>query len=295
MLPPPSGDREAAAREMDLSPWSFPAVVVVRGNAPAPSLSGASLVSTVHVPASSPADACVLAGAEKVPTEYMILLQLGHRVLPEGLRDVLNRLESLHDRPACVLPGVHLLPAAPFAGGDLFELASSFAGLTRAQFVTADIDRPFTIPLSGVVLPVAPFLRFSRVLRAFAGTIRFGSMMLTPPGIRLVIQSPFAVVEMPATDLLQMTPREVTREGHVRYTFAQALYAEDPVLSLRLVYEMVSSVMYARSVRLLAAAKILALRSFLWPPGKRYGIVARRTLRDVLAILRYPDAGRRRA
>jgi hypothetical protein len=279
---------------VDLPEWSFPAVVVVRGKDPVPSFSGASPTFTIRVPRTASVEECVLAGARKVTTDNMILLQAGHRLLPEGMEDVVRRLQSLPDRPACALPGVRLLPGGPFRGGEIFELASSPEGLPRSQFVTADIDRPFTISLSGLVAPVGPVLRFCRVLRAFARSIRFGSMMLALPGMRRVIQSPLAAVEMPGADLLQTFPQAVVRAAHARYAFAQALYADDAVLCDRLTYEMVSTVIYARSLVLLAAVKAMAVRSAVWPSGKQYGAVAGRAVRDAVGILRFPDAGRRR-
>lgn len=210
---------------------------------------------------------------------HALLLRQGDRIHAEGLRECLGILREGHGASSAVLGAIALRESPSVSSGLVRELTAFGGSLSVDDFLLGEIDRPFAVPLSGILLPAQALRVAAPTLGRLAASPWFATTLLTLPGTERILQGkePLVTTDLPR---LPESSLSIDETGRAEYFLTQVPVCRDRLVKDRLLHEAAS--LLARDVRPSRLARIISLMARLagGGPGDALGLAVK-VLREV--------------
>ena len=234
----------------------------------------------------------VVSQIPRLEGSHALVVRSGDDIHPAGLRECLGLLADDRGGSVIILGTMALRETPETWSGIIREMMAFGGSLSVDHFLLGDIDRPFTAPLSGIIIPVALLRRAEPFLRRHAASPWFPAMLLTLPGTERILQPPGPLV----TTSLPRTPESALgADGVARaeYFLTQTTCSVDVLVADRLMGEAAALLARGAGVgRLVRGGGVIARSACHQGPGVA-ARVAWRVLRELGARggLRLPGGG----
>lgn len=234
----------------------------------------------------------VVSQISRLEGSHALVICSGDQVHRAGLQQCLDLLANDGVGSVAILGTIALRETPETRSGSIREMMAFGGSLSVDHFLVGEIDRPFTVPLSGIILPVSPLRRAESFLMRHSASPWFAAMLLTLPGTERILQpaSPLVTTSLPRTPESALSVEGVAR---AEYFLTQVSCSGDTLVSDRLIAE--TAALIARGAgpaQLVRGGVVVAKSGYHHGPGVA-ARVAWRVLRELgaRAGLRPPGGG----